>query len=111
MNALVLDRQNDARNIWQTVFGDVGIIAVFADSFTKELHSPRVEPRILVFDQSLIGNCLDKAGDICKQSILDIAVVTGAEISVAGAVRLMKLGRPGFFAKNWMSNRFEKQFH
>jgi RNA polymerase sigma factor (sigma-70 family) len=99
MNAMVLDRQNDARNLWQTVFGEVGIFAAFGDSFTTDLLKPRSAPRILVFDQSVIGNCLDAADNICKQASLDIVVVTGAEISVAAAVRLMKLGADWVFRK------------
>ena len=99
MNALVLDRQNDARNLWQMVFGEVGICAAFGDSFTNDILKPRSEPRILVFDQSVIGNCLDAAANICKQSSADIAVVTGSEISVAAAVRLMKLGADWVFRK------------
>ncbi len=99
MNALVLDRQIDARNVWQTVFGEAGITTVFSDSFAKDLLTPRPEPRILILDQSVIGNSLDEAAEICRQSSLDIAVVTGTEISVAGAVRLMKLGAAWVFRK------------
>lgn len=99
MNALVLDRQIEARNVWQTAFGEFGINAVFEDSVTKELLAPQPQPRILVLDQSVIGDSLDAAADICKQATLDIAVVTGAEISVAGAVRLMKQGAAWVFRK------------
>lgn len=99
MNALVFDRQTDARNLWQTVFGEAGINAVFAESFTKEALAPMAAPRILVFDQSVIGTVPDDAAEICKQSTLDIPVVTGTEISVATAVRLMKLGAAWVFRK------------
>jgi RNA polymerase sigma factor (sigma-70 family) len=99
MNALVLDRQNKARDVWQTVLGEIGIKTVFEDSFTKELLTPRAEPRILVFDQNVIGDSFEAAAVICQQVCLDIAIVTGAEISVAGAVRLMKQGAAWVFRK------------
>jgi RNA polymerase sigma factor (sigma-70 family) len=99
MNALVLDRQNDARNLWQTVLGEFGVYADFGDSFTNELLKPRATPRILIFDQSVIGNRLEAAADICKKASFDIAVVTGTDLSVAAAVRLMKHGAAWVFRK------------
>lgn len=99
MNALVFDRQTDARNLWQTVFGEFGIRVTFADSFENELLNSGVEPRILTLDQSVIGSSLERATEICSQSSLDIAIITGAEITVSGAVRLMKHGAAWVFRK------------
>jgi RNA polymerase sigma factor (sigma-70 family) len=105
MNALVLDRQNDARNLWQTVLGELGIYTDFGDSFTGDLLKPRSKPRILIFDQSVIGNCIDTAVNICTQSKLDIAVITGAELSIDATVRLMKNGAGWVFRKELNSQQ------
>ncbi len=108
MNALVLDRQNDARNLWQTVLGELGIFADFGDSFTGDLLKPRSKPRILIFDQSVIGNCIDTAVNICTQSKLDIAVITGADLSVDATVRLMKSGAGWVFRKELNSQQLRE---
>lgn len=99
MNALVFDRQKDARNLWQTALGEFGIHAKFEEIFTSDMLEPQAKPRILVFDQSVIGKSLDAAADMCKRSSLDVTIVTGYEISVAGAVRLMKYGAAWVFRK------------
>jgi two-component system, LuxR family, response regulator FixJ len=100
MNALVLDRQNDARKLWQTVLGEFGICSDFPDSVTSDLLKPRLKPRIFVLDLSMVGNCLDRAVDVCKQLSLDAVVITGADISVAASVRLMKHGAAWAFRKD-----------
>lgn len=100
MNALVLDRQNDARKLWQITFAEFGICTNFADSFANDLLKPQQKPRIFVLDLSMVGNCLDRAVDLCKQLSLDAVVITGTDISVAASVRLMKHGAAWVFRKD-----------
>lgn len=100
MNALVLDRQNDARKLWQMMFAEFGIYTNFADSVTSDLLKPQPKPRIFVLDLSMVGDCLDRAVDLCKQLSLDTVVITGADISVAASVRLMKHGAAWVFRKD-----------
>ena len=100
MNALVLDPQNDARKLWQTVFGEFRIYTDFADSVTNELLKPQPKPRIFVLDLSIVGNCLDRAINLCKQLSWDAVVITGSDISVPASVRLMKHGAAWVFRKD-----------
>ncbi len=99
MNALVFDRQNDARNFWQAVFAEFKIAVSFGDSLTDDVLKPWSAPRIVVLDQNVIGTNPENAEDLCRQLNLDIAVLTGADISVAAAVRMMKQGAAWVFRK------------
>lgn len=99
MNALVLDRQIDARNLWQSILTEFGMRVDFSESFTPDVYNPKASPRVLVFDQSVIGTEIDAAIKICSESNLDIVVITGSEISVTSAVRLMKHGASWVFRK------------
>ena len=99
MNALVFDRQIDARNLWQTAFTEFGIQVAFVDSMSNAPEKPKGEPRILVFDQSVVGTDIDSIAKLCGEMQLDVVVVTGNEMSVASAVRLMKHGASWVFRK------------
>ncbi len=99
MNALVFDRQIDARNLWQSAFEEFGIRVEFSSSLTGEIRQPIGDPRILVFDDSVVGPDVDNLAKLCSETQLDIVVVTGIDISVASAVRLMKNGASWVFRK------------
>lgn len=99
MNALVFDRQIDARNLWQTAFTEFGIQVAFVDSMSNATEKPKGEPRILVFDQSVVGTDIDSIAKLCGEMQLDVVVVTGNDMSVASAVRLMKHGASWVFRK------------
>ena len=99
MNALVFDRQTDARNVWQTVFSEFDIQVAFADSFSGAPEKSKGETRILVFDQSVVGTDIESMANLCSGSNLDVVVVSGNDITVASAVRLMKHGASWVFRK------------
>ncbi len=99
MKALVFDRQVEARNTWQSIFDEFGIQVEFTESFTPEVYKPKASPRVLVIDQSVIGFDIDSSIKICSESNLDVVVITGQEISITSAVRLMKHGASWVFRK------------
>lgn len=99
MNALVFDRSSDARNLWKMVLDEVGVFVEFGESITNEVLKPRAKPRILVFDQTIIGSSLESIAELCRRAASDVTVFTGDEISVASAVRLMKFGASWVFQK------------
>ncbi len=100
MNALVLDREIDARNLWESALSDFGVRVDFSESSTAEICKTQVRPRILVIDQSVVGFDIDSMIKICSESNLDVIVITGSEISVTSAVRLMKHGASWVFRKD-----------
>ncbi len=99
MNALVFDRQIDALNLWQSIFDEFGIRVEFSNSLASEIRQPTGDPRILIFDDSVVGSDVDNLAKLCSETNLDIVVVTGIDISVPAAVRLMKHGASWVFRK------------
>jgi len=99
MNALVLDLQTDARNLWQSIFREFGIRVEFTETFPTDVYKPNASPRLLVIDQSVVGFDIDSTLKICSEMNLDVVVITGPEISVASTVRLMKHGASWVFRK------------
>ncbi len=79
-------------------------------ALTDQILEPQTHSRILIIDQTVASDCLNRAKEICSKATQDIVVFTGDNLSVPHTVQLMKVGAAWVFSKPYERRLWESDF-
>lgn len=110
MQLWLFDTNSHRRMVWGKVCLDNSLEFKCFEAFSAEIYQNPSSTRIVVFDQSLIGNFLNSADHLAEKLSCDIVVFTIGNCPCSTVMRLMQSGASWVFGNTFDVDALSREF-